>query len=244
MEIISRDEAKVRGLKRFFTGQPCIRGHISEWYVRSPHCLECSALSKKGLLEPKKIYGFGFNSAKRGKGFLAKTKQGILREYDHWRRMLQRSYDEKWKALHPTYEDCEVEISWWDYQDFAKDFHECQYRPEHSDLDKDLLVIGNKVYSKELCVYLPEEINKTIIITGSVSRWHPRDEVFEYNCNGIYLARSSSKTELGELWVNAKTDRIKYLADKYKDVLAPIAYQTLIDFQIEFDSEGRVFRVK
>jgi hypothetical protein len=40
--IISRDEAKALGLKHFFTGEPCWRGHIAERSVRSGRCLECS----------------------------------------------------------------------------------------------------------------------------------------------------------------------------------------------------------
>jgi hypothetical protein len=39
--IISRDEARARGLKRFFTGRPCKRGHIAERYVGSRGCVEC-----------------------------------------------------------------------------------------------------------------------------------------------------------------------------------------------------------
>lgn len=42
MEIITRDEAKVAGAKRFFTGVPCLRGHISERSVANWRCLECA----------------------------------------------------------------------------------------------------------------------------------------------------------------------------------------------------------
>jgi len=40
MKIISRKEAKERGLKRYFTGKPCKNGHVSERYVGSG-CVEC-----------------------------------------------------------------------------------------------------------------------------------------------------------------------------------------------------------
>lgn len=40
-EIISRKEAIARGLKRFFTGKPCARGHVSERYI-SKNCRECN----------------------------------------------------------------------------------------------------------------------------------------------------------------------------------------------------------
>jgi hypothetical protein len=41
MEIISRDEARAQGLKRFFTGKPCKRGHLAERFVVDAKCVEC-----------------------------------------------------------------------------------------------------------------------------------------------------------------------------------------------------------
>lgn len=42
-EIISRAEAKARGLKHYFTGKPCIRGHLVTRRTRSGQCKLCSA---------------------------------------------------------------------------------------------------------------------------------------------------------------------------------------------------------
>ena len=39
--IISRDEARALGLKRYFTGKPCKHGHVAEHYVSSCGCVEC-----------------------------------------------------------------------------------------------------------------------------------------------------------------------------------------------------------
>lgn len=41
MELISRKDAQARGLKLYFTGQPCKRGHISARLVRDAVCREC-----------------------------------------------------------------------------------------------------------------------------------------------------------------------------------------------------------
>lgn len=41
-EIVTRAEAKARGLKRYFTGRPCKRGHICERYVNECICLHCN----------------------------------------------------------------------------------------------------------------------------------------------------------------------------------------------------------
>jgi len=40
--IVTRAEAKAAGLKRYFTGKPCKRGHISEYYTGICQCIACS----------------------------------------------------------------------------------------------------------------------------------------------------------------------------------------------------------
>ena len=45
--IVSRKEARDKGLKRFFTGEACIRGHIAERTVCDGHCVECRRLAEK-----------------------------------------------------------------------------------------------------------------------------------------------------------------------------------------------------
>ncbi len=47
MEIISRAEAKAKGLKRYFTGKPCKHGHAAERYVASSECCVCKYHSKR-----------------------------------------------------------------------------------------------------------------------------------------------------------------------------------------------------
>lgn len=40
--LVSRAEAKAAGAKRYFTGKPCKRGHISEYYTSICQCVACS----------------------------------------------------------------------------------------------------------------------------------------------------------------------------------------------------------
>lgn len=44
MKIISRAEATALGLKRYFTGKPCVRGHIAERVCPSGFCIDCRPL--------------------------------------------------------------------------------------------------------------------------------------------------------------------------------------------------------
>jgi len=40
-QIITRKEARAKGLKRYFTGKPCKHGHVAERFVSGP-CVECA----------------------------------------------------------------------------------------------------------------------------------------------------------------------------------------------------------
>lgn len=53
VKIITRAEAKEKGLPRFFTGIPCKRGHISERKTASNNCIECDKVLSRG--NPKKL---------------------------------------------------------------------------------------------------------------------------------------------------------------------------------------------
>jgi len=53
---VSKDEAKARGWKHFWTGEPCVGGHRAARYVANPsHCVDCTR-SEKGQLP---VYGKG-----------------------------------------------------------------------------------------------------------------------------------------------------------------------------------------
>jgi len=49
--VISKSEARLLGLAKYFTGTPCKRGHVAERLVSTGHCETCRKLRKKGLLE-------------------------------------------------------------------------------------------------------------------------------------------------------------------------------------------------
>ena len=53
-KIISRQVAKKKGLKRYFTGKPCVRNHLSERGVTGKNCLECAKIHEKKYLQSKK----------------------------------------------------------------------------------------------------------------------------------------------------------------------------------------------
>lgn len=41
--LVSRTEARAKGLKRYFTGEPCKHGHIQERYTKTCLCVDCNS---------------------------------------------------------------------------------------------------------------------------------------------------------------------------------------------------------
>jgi hypothetical protein len=50
-QVISREEARQQGLKHYFTGKPCKRGHVAKRYVSTHVCVECGRLATKDWQE-------------------------------------------------------------------------------------------------------------------------------------------------------------------------------------------------
>jgi hypothetical protein len=53
-EIVGRAEAKAKGLKRFFTGKGCRKGHVAPRFVSTGWCIECKNIAAKAWRENNK----------------------------------------------------------------------------------------------------------------------------------------------------------------------------------------------
>lgn len=80
IEIISRKEAKERGLKRYFTGKPCKHGHIAERLVSNSTCFECTAERQKEHSKQNKD-----KIAKRRKEYYNQNKDKLLERQKEYR---------------------------------------------------------------------------------------------------------------------------------------------------------------
>lgn len=99
------------------------------------------------------------------------------KSYGTWRSMLVRCYCPEYQEWKPSYKGCYVCEDWLNFQNFTKWFYE-NMPPEGEgiryQLDKDLLFAGNKEYSPEKCVIIPDFINSTFksapVKSGSLPR--------------------------------------------------------------------------
>lgn len=181
----------------------------------------------------KSVCGVGF----LGEGVYKSSINKIeTKSYKHWRVMLQRCYNEKAQERRKNYKDAIVCEEWFNYQNFAEWFEENYV--EGWQLDKDILVKGNKIYSPETCCFLPLEINIQFTnktnrkLSGVVKR--KNSFLCQVGINGKRVYIGSYKTE-DEAIYNYRIVRenyIKSLADKYKQQLNSQVFNILINFKI------------
>ena len=81
--------------------------------------------------------------------------------YRVWCAMLARCYNKKTQKASPSYIGCTVAEGWHNFQSFAKWVEE-NYIDGYS-LDKDILKEGNKLYSPDLCAFVPHRINSLFL---------------------------------------------------------------------------------
>lgn len=91
------------------------------------------------------IWGRGFNDTEYGRRNSAALKI--------WYGMFTRCYNPNYHAVEPTYKDACVCEEWWTASNFKKWFDENYV--EGYQLDKDILVKGNKVYGPNTCCFVP-----------------------------------------------------------------------------------------
>lgn len=89
--------------------------------------------------------------------------------YIAWKGIIQRCYDPNVQAKYPTYIGCTVCPEWLEFQVFA-DWYEANYPNdgEHYQLDKDLKVVGNKIYSPSACLFVSGVVNNFTIDRGAM----------------------------------------------------------------------------
>jgi hypothetical protein len=192
------------------------------------------------------VYGVGYFGVGEHRSKINYVKTA---EYAAWNKMLERCYSEKRLSTLPTYKNCSVCEEWHNFQVFA-DWYEKEFYTvgsERMDLDKDILVKGNKVYSPETCIYVPQRIN-VLVVSGHARRGTLPIGVMKTK-NKTYKAVMSHLTggkqvrkHLGTFdtpeeaflaYKTAKEAYIKQVADEYKDKIPKKLYDALYAYTIE-----------
>lgn len=187
----------------------------------------CSKCGKSNITKP--IYGFGINDIREWDGDL----------YKCWWAMISRCYNVNHEK-HYAYIDCYVCDEWKYLSNFKEWYYNHHVNGWH--LDKDILFKGNKVYSPDTCCFVPCEINLTftkrhnrrgLLPIGVILTHNKYESSIRIYDKRIHLGFYNNIDDAFNAYKIAKENRIKELADKWKDQLEPRVYQALYNYQVE-----------
>ena len=180
------------------------------------------------------------------------TINGVkTKEYKLWQSMLERCYsDSAYNKQRPTYIDCEVSDNFKSYEYFYEWCHKqigfgVDGNGNPFQLDKDLLIKGNKVYSEDSCVLLPQEIN-TLLTKREALRgenligvcWSKTNKAFRAMINKNkgkpeHLGYFKTEIEAFNAYKEAKETFVKEQANKWKSQIDDRAYNALMNYTVE-----------
>lgn len=164
-----------------------------------------------------------------------------------WTSMIQRCYDEKLHEKEGTYKNCIICDEWKTFTNFYNWFKNHYYELENESvqLDKDILLKGNKIYCPEYCCFVPHTIN-SLFTKSNKSRgkypigvhWVKRDSYFCAQCcdgnkNTIRLGVFYDPISAFYAYKECKEKVIKNIANKYKDVIEPRVYDAMMKYEVE-----------
>lgn len=188
-------------------------------------------------------YGVGFI----GVGTYAMTISGKpTRAYKAWFGIIERCYSEKLRQSRPCYSDVTVSIEWYNFQNFAKWFYSQKGAELGWEIDKDLLVTGNKHYSQETCILLPARLNTAIIHIGSDKNvlgysYHPVAKLYSTVVSTTTGSRTSyfrTKDECVKYYFKGKSEQFSSLANEWREELDPKAFDSFIRLSEEYLNKG------
>ena len=191
-----------------------------------------------------------------GVGYLGegkyKTRENgkVHKYYKIWHGMLTRCYDPKFHEKRPTYDGCKVEDYLLNFQHMCEWLENNYYEIpcETMCLDKDILYKGNKVYSRETCIFVPKRINSLFVKRdndrgnspiGTTPNSSGNYQVQCWNGNGkyIYLGSYSTKEEAFQVYKKYKEKLIKETIDSYEGKIPEPHYSRLREAMYNYKVE-------
>ena len=197
---------------------------------------------KRGEVKDKllpNIYGVGYVGSK----YKTRINNKATPQYLLWKRMLERCYCTVKLAKNPTYVGCSVSDNFKSYEYFYEWCNaQVGFGNEGWQLDKDLLVKGNKIYSEDTCCFLPEDVNKALTrsdktrgssLIGVTKRGSSYYASISIRGKTKPLGSFKSETLAFEAYCKNKEEYLSVLAIQYENQIDRRAYQKLIHYKVD-----------
>ena len=183
------------------------------------------------------IFGWGINDADYRlviKEYRGRTegKQNIellwaCPFYNRWKGLIERCYSQRYQKKNPTYVGCTVHEDWKYFSNFKSWMQTQDW--EGKQLDKDILVRGNKVYGPTTCVFVTQELNK--FFKGAYKKegatlqgayFRKDNSKYQVCCKQLdgtnkYLGQYDTEEEANCVWIEARKKLFQELALRQDD---------------------------
>lgn len=194
-----------------------------------------------------------YNSKKRT-GIIGVGKMDVVinkkdkienKEYCLWKNLICRVYDKNKRKEYSTYKECSICDEWLTFSFFRKWVRD----PKNGyyigcNLDKDILVKGNKVYSPDTCCFVPKEINMLFTKRQNHRGKYPIGVTVVKNSYISSLSTFYGRKHLGcykspldafNAYKNAKERYIKKIAKQYfqEGKITKRVYDALMQYEVE-----------
>lgn len=164
--------------------------------------------------------------------------------YMFWKNILTRCFDKKVQIKYPTYKNCYICDEWLSFANFCIWFDENFYQVENErmELDKDILMKGNKIYFPERCIFVPQSINTLLtkqqndrgLYKIGVTNWCG-DFVYQISKGDKRLIYKCRSEEGFKFYKTEKERYIKEIANRYKENIPLKLYYALINYCVDID---------
>lgn len=180
-----------------------------------------------------------------------KLKPGNKDEYIAryiWNGVADRCNRKRFNNRNYCYENVSMCEEWSDFYNFKEWFEKQEYYFSGYQIDKDILVKGNKIYSPSTCCFVPMFINS--IFTNS-RRNRGKYPVGVSHINGkfmstiretingervkLYLGVYNNQVDAFYAYKKEKESYIKRVAEQYKNVISPSVYDAMYNYKVDIN---------
>ena len=174
----------------------------------------------------------------------------VDREYNMWRGIIHRCYDKECKIKYPTYKEATCCKDWLLFENFYEWIHSQENfdnwnKCNDFDIDKDILIKGNKVYSPETCCLVPSRVNYLFVnkknkrgnlpigVTRDKNRYSAQCN--DINCKHHYIGSFNNPEEAFNAYKVYKEKIIKQVAlvEYDKGNITKQCYEAMMRYEVE-----------
>lgn len=167
--------------------------------------------------------------------------------YSVWLNMLVRC-SPIWQRNNMAYVGCKCVDEWLIFENFAKWFDKNIYDiGETLQLDKDILIHGNRLYGPDTCIFVPQSINLIftrrnvkrgaypigVLLNKSTGKFQAHCGVGE--CSPKKIGLYSTPVEAFNAYKVFRENRIKEIAENYKSRIPRKVYNAMLAYRVNID---------